>query len=921
MAFSAYWSARFRPVSDPAASSDPMSDTAPDTETPDIDDRVPELPDAPDVPDLETVLVLSADDVPETPPIHAESPLPERLPILPLLGVVVFPQTVLPLSVAEPRSIRLIDAVAAGERLVGLVAARDPEKDLPGPDDLYTVGTLAAIPRLLRTPDGTIRVLAQGLLRFRIDSFDSTEPFLTAHVSPAPETLNDGLEVEALTRTVSDQFTRLGELVPSIPEELISSALAVDSPLQLVYAVATSLRLSLEDQQALLELDTLTEKLHLLMVRLGKELEVLELGRKIQDEAQSEMEKMQHEYFLREQLKAIQKELGEGDEQTVEVDEFRQKIDTARMPPEALKEARRELERLARLPTAAAEYGVIRTYLDWLVSLPWATMSADNLDLKHARQVLEADHYGLRDVKDRIIEFLAVRKLRVERSTTLRNQIEAPDSSTPSAATSPEMISDDTGNDQLPLPEPVPIVPEPGHDPTLTPGEEAIRREREGAILCFVGPPGVGKTSLGASIARAMDRKFIRLSLGGIHDEADLRGFRRTYVGAAPGSLIQTLRRVGTRNPIIMLDEIDKLGRDFRGDPAAALLEVLDPEQNHDFRDHYLDVPFDLSRVLFITTANELDPIPAPLRDRMEIIPLSGYTEQEKVEIALRYLVPRQRRDNLLRDDELSFAEDALRLLVRDYTREAGVRNLDREIGRLARKIATQIAEGTTVSAVITVDAVRAILGRPRFGYREELTERTNRPGVATGLSVTAVGGDVLFVEAAQMPGSKGFQYTGQLGEVMQESARAAFSYIRSQAEALGLDPHLFETRDIHLHVPAGAIPKDGPSAGVTMAAALASLLSGRPVRANVAMTGEITLRGLVLPVGGIKDKILAAHRFGVDTVILPQRNEPDLDDLPAEVREALHFVLASHIEQVLAAALEAVPSPSPTEAEPQPAP
>jgi ATP-dependent Lon protease len=917
MSFSAYWSARFADLSDPAVPIDNPSE-------------LPDLPDVPDTTDLANVTVVTDDDDQEAPIVQGESPLPETLPILPVLGLVVFPQTAIPLTIAQPRSIRLIDSVAAGERLVGLVAAKDPDKDMPGPDDLYTVGTLAAIPRLMRTPDGTIRVLAQGLLRFRIDSYVSTEPFLTARVSPAPETMTEGLEVEAITRTITDQFTRLGELVPSIPEELISSALAVDSPLQLVYAVATSLRLSLEDQQAILELDTLTEKLHLLMIRLGKELEVLELGRKIQDEAQSEMEKMQREYFLREQLKAIQKELGEGDEQTVEVEEFRTKIEAAHMPPEPLKEAKRELDRLSRLPTAAAEYGVIRTYLDWLVSLPWATMSADNLDLKHARQVLDTDHYGLVDIKDRIIEFLAVRKLRVERGAALNAEESAQKSDNKGDELDLNGVSDidedvtlsdeakaliallanktalDHANDKAP-------------DPANIPTADAIRREREGAILCFVGPPGVGKTSLGASIARAMDRKFIRLSLGGIRDEADLRGFRRTYVGAAPGSLIQTLRRVGTRNPIIMLDEIDKLGRDFRGDPASALLEVLDPEQNNDFRDHYLDVPFDLSRVLFITTANELDPIPPPLRDRMEIIHLSGYTEQEKIEIALQYLVPRQRRDNLLHENELTFTREAIQLLVRDYTREAGVRNLDREIGRLARKIATQIAEGLTVSAVVDPEAVRLILGRPRFGYRDELTERTNRPGVATGLSVTSVGGDVLFVEAAQMPGNKGFQYTGQLGEVMQESARAAFSYVRSQAEALGLDPKYFETHDIHLHVPAGAIPKDGPSAGVTMATALASLVSGRPVRSNIAMTGEITLRGLVLPVGGIKDKILAAHRFGVDTVILPYRNEPDLDDLPAEVRESLHFVLAKRIEEVLAAALEAMPTELKIEAEPQP--
>ncbi len=807
--------------------------------------------------------------------------MPSELPILPIRGLVVYPQTAMPLTINQPRSIKLIDSVATGERLVGLVASKDPDNETPGPDDLYTVGTLAAVPRMMRAPDGTIRVLAQGLIRFRIEEYTSTEPFLSARVSPAPETMAEGLEVDALVRTVSDQFTRMGELVPSIPEELISSALDSDNVLQLVYAVATILRMPPEDQQAILELDGLTDKLRRLMIHLGKELEVLELGHKIQNEAQSEMEKVQREYFLREQLKAIQKELGEDDEQTVEVEEFRQKIEVAHMPPEALKEAKRELDRLERLPTAAAEYGVIRTYLDWLVSLPWAVSSIDNLDLAHARQVLDTDHYGLTDIKTRIIEFLAVRKLRAERTP------EPAESAEKAAERPPEATGDST--------------------------PDMIRREREGAILCFVGPPGVGKTSLGLSVARAMNRKFTRLSLGGIRDEADLRGFRRTYVGAAPGSMIQTLRRVGTRNPVIMLDEIDKLGRDFRGDPASALLEILDPEQNNDFRDHYLDVPFDLSRVLFITTANELDPIPGPLRDRMEIIHLSGYTEQEKIEIALNYLIPRQRRENRLHDDELTFTRAAVETIVQDYTREAGVRNLEREIGRLARKTATQIAEGTAVQVHVDPETVRTILGHTRFGYREELTERTDHPGVATGLSVTSVGGDVLFVEAASMPGNRGFQYTGQLGEVMQESARAALSYIRAHAESLGIDPKFFETHDLHLHVPAGAIPKDGPSAGVTMATALASLITARPVRKNVAMTGEITLRGQVLPVGGIKDKVLAAHRFGVDTVILPHRNAPDLDDLPPDVRQSLHFVLADRVEDVLTAALDSAAPTQPT--------
>lgn len=806
---------------------------------------------------------------------HAESPddfadshsdIPSELPILPLRALVVYPHTAIPLTVGQPRSIKLVDDVVSGDRLIGLMAAKDPDMDTPGPDDIYTVGTLASIHRLFRAPDGTIRLLVQGLTRIEIEEYTQTEPYLRAKIRPIPENEEDSLEVEALVRNVVDLFTRLAELVPSIPGELISSALDMDEPLQLVYAVATYIRITLEDAQDILELPGTEVKLRKLMNILSKELEVQELGRKIQTEAQSEMEKVQREYYLREQLKAIQRELGEGDEQAVEVDEFRQRIADAGMSDEAEKEALRELDRLSRLPTAAAEYGVIRTYLDWITSLPWSKTTEDNLDIAHAREVLEADHYGLKDIKERILEFLAVRKLRAERGIEQEDESEK---------------------------------------------EYVIRRERKGAILCFVGPPGVGKTSLGASIARAMERKFIRMSLGGVRDEAEIRGFRRTYIGSMPGRMIQTIRRVESHNPVIMLDEVDKLGRDFRGDPASALLEVLDPEQNAEFRDHYLDVAFDLSDVFFITTANELEPIPGPLRDRMEIIHLSGYTEQEKVAIAEHYLIKRQVKESGLLPEEIVFEREALELIVRDYTREAGVRTLEREIGRVARKIVTRIAEGQTENTVITPEMVRELLGNPRYGYREEIEERTDQPGVATGLAWTPVGGDVLFVEAARMPGSKGFQYTGQLGEVMQESARTALSYIRSKAAELGVDATFFEKNDIHLHVPAGAVPKDGPSAGVTMAVALASLLTGRPTRSNVAMTGEITLRGLVLPVGGIKDKVLAAHRFGVDTVIIPKKNENDLDDLPDDVRQKLTFVLAERVDAVLSAALMPAEAPA----------
>ena len=800
-------------------------------------------------------------EIPVNAPTDEETELtiPAELPILPLRGVVVYPQTVIPLTVGQPRSIKLVDEVVGGERLVGLVTAKDPDLETPGPDDIYRVGTLASIHRLFRAPDGTIRMLVQGIARIEVDEFTTTEPYLKARVHAVPEGVEESLEVEALTRNVVQLFTRLAELVPSIPGELITSALNVDDPLQLVYAISTYVRIDLEEAQALLELQSTEAKLRRLMTILSKELEVLELGRKIQTEAQTEMEKVQREYYLREQLKAIQRELGEADEQAVEVEEFRTKIAEANMPEEARKEAERELDRLSKLPTAAAEYGVIRTYLDWLTALPWNKRSDDNLDIAHARSVLDQDHYGLEDIKDRILEYLAVRKLRLERASEIENEERT----------------------------------------------DMIRRERVGAILCFVGPPGVGKTSLGASIARAMNRKFIRMSLGGVRDEAEIRGFRRTYIGAMPGRVIQTLRRVESRNPIIMLDEIDKLGRDFRGDPASALLEVLDPEQNSEFRDHYLDVPVDLSEVIFITTANELDPIPGPLRDRMEIIQLSGYTEQEKIAIAQQYLVPRQIRENGLRTEEVEFTYEALQDLIRDYTREAGVRTLEREVGRGLRKIVTRIAEGNTEKVVIDAKMLRELLKKPRYGYREELEERTDRPGVATGLAWTPFGGDVLFIEATEFPSGKGgFQVTGQLGEVMQESARIALSYVRSKARDLGIAPEFFDKHEIHLHVPAGAVPKDGPSAGVTMTVALASLFTDQPVRSNVAMTGEITLRGQVLPVGGVKDKVLAAHRLGVDTVIIPKKNENDLDDLPEEIRKQLHFVLVDQIDDALNAAL-----------------
>ena len=783
--------------------------------------------------------------------------VPSQLPILPLRGLVVFPMTAVPIRVGQPRSVRLIDDAVVGKRLIGLVASRDPELEEPGPDDVYRIGTVAAVHRLFKSPDGTLTLIMQGLLRIRVDEFVSESPYLTASVSMAPEEGGASAEVEAMRRKITEGFGRLTELAPGIPEEMSSLIVDLEDPLQLVYAVANQMRtIDLVDAQRLLELDNVTEKLRALLGLLTREVEVLELGRKIQSEAQSEMEKTQREYFLREQLKAIQRELGEADEQQMEAEEFREKIEAAGMPEEAGKEARRELDRLSKLPTAAAEYGVIRTYLDWLTSLPWSVQTEDDLDIAHARHVLDEDHYDLEEIKERILEYLAVRKLRYERKEELE-QRESTD---------------------------------------------LIRREREGVILCFVGPPGTGKTSLGQSIARALGRKFVRQSLGGMRDEAEIRGHRRTYIGALPGRIVQALRRVESKNPVFMLDEVDKLGTDFRGDPASALLEVLDPEQNREFRDHYLDVPFDLSQVMFITTANLLDPIPAPLRDRMEILRLAGYTETEKVRIAQGYLIPRQLRENGLRPKELSFTDGALRQVIRDYTREAGVRNLEREIGRVARKVVTRIAEGDDGPVRVTMRDVPDFLGKPR--YFPETALRTQLPGVATGLGVTISGGDLMFFEATKMPGSKGFTVTGQLGDVMKESAQAALSYVRSKAERLGIPGDTFERSDIHLHVPAGAVPKDGPSAGVTMATALASLLTGRKVRDDVGMTGEITLRGQVLPVGGVKEKVLAAHRAGLKSVILPRQNEKDLEDVPDEVRASLKFVLAERVDDVFQAAL-----------------
>ncbi len=804
--------------------------------------------------------------------------IPTELAILPLRGVVVYPMMWLPLTVGQERSIRLVDEALvepAEKRFIGLFSSLDPDVEEPSPAEIHELGTVAIVHRMIKAPDGTIRLIVQGIERIRVKRYLQEEPYLRGEIEVVPDVEDESLEQEALMRTAQELFRRLVTLVPHMPEELETAAINASDARQLAYLIAASVRMEPAQAQKILELDPVREKLVQLNQFLNKELEVLELGRKIQTQAQDEMTKMQREYFLREQLKAIQKELGEGDEQEAEIQEFEQRISAAGMPEEAEKEARRELDRLRKMPSQAAEYTVIKGFLDWMVDLPWSRTTPDNLDIAHARAVLDEDHYGLGDIKKRILEFLAVRKLRVER----KGEAEA---------------------EGLP------------HD--------YIRREREGVILCFVGPPGTGKTSLGRSIARAMGRKFIRLALGGIRDEAEIRGFRRTYIGSMPGRIIQSLRRAETRNPVFMLDEVDKLGHDFRGDPASALLEVLDPEQNVEFRDHYLDVPFDLSQVFFITTANQLETIPQPLLDRMEIIELSSYTEEEKVKIARGYLVPRQIRETGLRSGEIRFEEDALRRIISDYTREAGVRSLEREIGSVARKVATKVAEGVegadgaadadgangNLSVTVTSENVPDYLGRPRF--LRDIAERVEMPGVATGMAWTPVGGEILFIEATRMLGGKGFTLTGQLGEVMKESAQAALSWVRNRAKDYGIDESFFAKSDIHLHIPAGAAPKDGPSAGVTMATALVSLLTGRRVRHDVAMTGEITLRGQVLPIGGVKEKVLAASRAGITTVILPERNQKDLDDIPEAVRDKMHFVFAERVEQVVDAALEPVP-------------
>lgn len=803
----------------------------------------------------------------------------DDLPVLPLRGLVVYPMSWFPLPVGQKRSIRLVEDSLPENRMIVLVASKDETIEEPKPDQIYRIGTVAQIHRVLKTSEGTMRLVIQGLERVRIVEYVHAEPYLRARIEVIPETMEAGLELEGLIRAIQDLFRQLIDLEPHMPEELAIMALNVDDARQLAYLVASSMRLNFNDMQELLEMDEVAAKLTRLTQLMKKEIEVLELGRKIQTEAAGEMERMQREFYLREQIKAIQKELGDEDEQAADIRELEERIGAAGMSEEAEKEALRELTRMRRMPIQAAEYSVIKTYLDLLVSLPWQKQTPDILDIRHARGVLDEDHFGLQEIKERILEFLAVRKLRAER----RSQEEEEDV------------------------------------------RDQIRREREGVVLCFVGPPGVGKTSLGISIARAMGRKFVRLALGGVRDEADIRGFRRTYIGSMPGRIIQSLRRIESKNPVFMLDEVDKLGRDFRGDPSNALLEVLDPEQNREFRDHYLDVAFDLSQVMFITTANMLDTIPGPLRDRMEIIELSSYTESEKVQIAQQYLIPRQIKENGLLFEEAQFTEEALREVIQGYTREAGVRGLERQLGKVCRKIAAQVAAGDfdgasnaqpdnaksngavaqeqngavqLVPALVDKSQVVKYLGKREI-HEDEIVERVEMPGVAVGLAWTATGGDIMFFEATKSLGDKGFTLTGQLGDVMKESAQAALSYVRSRAAALGIDPEVFRKSDIHLHIPAGSIPKDGPSAGITMATSLASLLTGKSLRPKIGMTGEITLRGKVLPIGGVKEKVLAAARFGLETVILPKRNEADLQDLPESLREQLTFVLVDTVDEV----------------------
>jgi len=769
----------------------------------------------------------------------AEAAVPGELPIIPVGENMVFPSIVVPLATDKQNVVQLIDAALSDNKIVGIFAQRTAA-ERPGAADLSPIGSAALIARMFKIPDGSVRVFLQGLARIRLVDITQTDPYLRGRVEVVEEVVEAGTELEALGRNLLSLFQKVVEIAPNLPGELSVAAMNIPEPGNLADFIAAHIGLKQGERQEILETLDVAQRIKKLTEYINRELEILELGTKIQSQIKGEMDKAQREFYLREQLKAIQRELGEVDERSVEANELRKKIEEAGLPPEARSEAERELDRLATMPPAAAEYTVSRTYLDWLVSLPWTKSSEDNLDISQAARVLDEDHHDLTKVKERILEYLAVRKLKAD---------------------------------------------------------------TKGPILCFVGPPGTGKTSMGQSIARALGRKFIRMSLGGVRDEAEIRGHRRTYVGALPGRIIQGIRRAETNNPVFMLDEIDKVGVDFRGDPSAALLEVLDPEQNFAFMDHYLDVPFDLSRVIFITTANIVDPIPPALKDRMETIELPGYTEQEKLHIAQKFLVPRQLKENGLAPERLQFSGEAILEIIRRYTREAGVRNLEREIGAVCRKVARRVATDSEGPITVAADQLHDYLGPIRFRY--EVAEEADGVGVATGLAWTQAGGDILFVEATPISGKGNLILTGKLGEVMQESARASLTYARSRAASLGIDEGFYEKNDIHIHVPAGAIPKDGPSAGITMTIALISALTGRPVVREIGMTGEITLRGKVLPVGGIKEKVLAAHRAGLRKVVLPKENEKDLEEIPEEIREKLKFIPVDNVDQVLDVVLE----------------
>ncbi len=767
---------------------------------------------------------------------------PEIIPILPLFDAALFPKMVLPLVVMQGDSVQLVDEAMMRDRIIGLVVSRKSDQEDAKPQqNLYNVGTSALILKMAKTHDNKAQLLVQGLHRIQIEEYVEGKPYLQARVATMQEQ-NDVLdkETEALMSNIMSIFMRITELTPGLPPEMGAMAKSIKEPGILADMVCSTLNTGTEEKQKVLEHSDVKDRLREVTRQINHQLEILELGDKIQTQVKGDMDKHQREYYLRQQLKAIKTELGESDETSVEIEDYREKINTRGLPEEALKEAKRELDRLSRMHPSSAEYTVSSTYLDWLTTLPWNDSTEDNLDIKKARKVLDEDHFGLEKAKKRIIEYLAVRKLK-------------PDS--------------------------------------------------KGPILCFAGPPGTGKTSLGASIARALGRKFIRISLGGVRDEAEIRGHRRTYVGSMPGRVIQGIRRAGSNNPLFMLDEIDKVGSDFRGDPSSALLEVLDPEQNFSFSDHYLDVPFDLSRVMFITTANILDTIPPALRDRMEVLNLHGYTEDEKIKIANRYLIPRQRKAHGLKADMINFTNGAIKCMINGYTREAGLRNLEREIAAVCRAVASKIAEGDTAKAVIKQGSVSKFLGPPQFDA--EIKAREGTPGVAMGLAWTQAGGELLFVEATSMKGKKGLTLTGQLGDIMKESATAALSFIRSNAAKLNIEEDFYETHDLHIHVPAGAIPKDGPSAGVTMLTALGSLLMGRPVQKDLAMTGEITLRGQVLPVGGIKEKVLAAHRAGIKKLILPAWNAKDLEEIPPKVQKEIEFHFVEKMLDVLKLAIE----------------